>query len=144
MLSKVLKLWKNFTIAELTEVMRQKGDDVFIDLLNNVRTANITTEDKEMLKSRFISPDSPLYPSDALHLFAENKPCDERNDMKLDTLSTQLYCIPALDILPTNVLPSVIDQARNRKPSETGGLALTLNIKIGATVMLTLNVDIND
>jgi len=30
MLSKVLKLWKNFTIAYLTEVMQQKGDDVLL------------------------------------------------------------------------------------------------------------------
>ena len=49
-----------------------------------------------------------------------------------------------MDILPTNVLPGVIDQARNRKPSETGGLALALNMKIDATVVLTLSVNIDD
>ena len=34
-----------FKLAELTEVMRQKGDDTFIDLLNNVRTAFINDQD---------------------------------------------------------------------------------------------------
>ena len=34
----IVHLWRMFKLAELTEVMRQKGDDTFIDLLNNVRT----------------------------------------------------------------------------------------------------------
>ena len=32
-MSQVLELWQNFKFAELTEVLRQQGDDVFIDLL---------------------------------------------------------------------------------------------------------------
>ena len=43
-----------FKLAELTEVMRQKGYDTFIDLLNNVRTASINDHDEKLLKSRFI------------------------------------------------------------------------------------------
>ena len=144
MLSKVLKLWKNFKIAELTEVMRQKGDDTFINLLNNIRTGEITAEDEEILKSRFISPDDPSYPHDALHLFAENAPCDEHNQIKLNALQTQLHTVAALDILPPNVPASIIEEARNRKQTETGGLALILKVKIGARVMLTSNIDIDD
>ena len=38
-IEKTLKLWHNFKLAELNETMRQQGDNVFIDLLNNARTA---------------------------------------------------------------------------------------------------------
>lgn len=33
--------WDHFIFFELTEVMRQQGDNVFIELLNNVRVGNI-------------------------------------------------------------------------------------------------------
>ena len=84
----LLKLWDNFKIAELTEVIRQQGDNVnvFVNLLNNVRIANLTTEDQDILKSRFISRNNPDYPIAALHLFAENKPALEHNQSMLDQI----------------------------------------------------------
>ena len=33
--------WKHFMFFELTEKMRQQGDTVFIDLLNNIRVGDI-------------------------------------------------------------------------------------------------------
>ena len=32
-------LWRHFKVFELKEVMRQRGDDTLIDLLNNVQIA---------------------------------------------------------------------------------------------------------
>ena len=65
-----------FKLAELTEVMRQKGDDTFIDLLNNVRTASINVQDEKLLTSRFIQNNDVDYATDVLHIFAENRPAD--------------------------------------------------------------------
>ena len=45
-----------FEIAELTEVMRQQGDNNFINLLNHVRKAELDDYDDFILKSRFVSP----------------------------------------------------------------------------------------
>ena len=47
-------LWKLFKIAELVEVMRQKGDSQLIDLLNKVRIASLNETDEQLLKSRFV------------------------------------------------------------------------------------------
>ena len=44
----------DFEIAELVEVMRQRGDATLINLLNKVRTSNIDKEDEAILKSKFI------------------------------------------------------------------------------------------
>ena len=142
----LLKLWDNFKIAELTEVMRQQGDNVnvFVDLLNNVRVANLTTEDQDILKSRFISRNNPDYPIAALHLFAENKPALEHNQSMLDQIEGASILINAIDELPKNVSHKLIELAQNRKQTETGGLANKLTLKMGAKVMLTVNIDISD
>ena len=66
-----LKLWHNFKFVELDEVMRQQGDNRFIDLLNNVRIGCLTEADELLLKSRFVSPESQGYPWNALHIYAE-------------------------------------------------------------------------
>ena len=47
-------LWRLFSFAELTEVMQQKGDKNFIDILNKVRVGNIYSEVERTLKSRII------------------------------------------------------------------------------------------
>ena len=47
-------LWRLFSFAELTEVMQQKGDKNFIDILNKVCVGNIYSEVERTLKSRII------------------------------------------------------------------------------------------
>lgn len=137
-------LWKLFLIAELNEVMRQRGDNRLIDLLNNIRENTLDENDVTMLKSKFIDRADPTYPTNALHIFAENMPAKEHNDIMLRTIDGNLYIISAIDNLPKNVSKSDIDKALNRNQSETGGLAGLLNIKVNARVMLTTNIDISD
>ena len=49
-------LWQtHFTMFELTEIMRQKEDAPFAELLNRIREGNHTEEDLTVLKSRSIS-----------------------------------------------------------------------------------------
>ena len=48
-------LWQEeFEMLELSEVMRQKGDDSFVELLGRVRIAECTPNDIDILKSRVI------------------------------------------------------------------------------------------
>ena len=46
--------WKRFEYFELTETMRQQGDDQFISLLNNIRVAKCTSDNLALLKSRSV------------------------------------------------------------------------------------------
>ena len=56
-------LWREyFKLAELTEVMRQKGDAQFIDILNNVRIAKLDQNVKKFLQSKLINKADPRYP----------------------------------------------------------------------------------
>ena len=124
--------------------MRQQGDNEFIDLLTNVRTASLSSEDEKLLNSRFISNNSNDYPKNALHIFAENSLVNEHNLIMLASLSNQLICIFAMDDYPAGSTQKTIDSVREKKTSDTGGLLYKLDLKIECRVMLTSNVDIED
>ena len=68
--------WRSF---ELTEVMRQRGDQELIALLNNIRTRNITENDEKILKSKFIEKSDRTYCNEAFHIWAENDPVEKHN-----------------------------------------------------------------
>jgi len=140
----IYPLWRNFQMCELTEIMRQRGDIVLIDLLNNIRVGTITNEDENLLKSRFIDKNSTDYPINALHIFAENGPAKMHNMEMLNSVNNQSFIINAIDQVPKEVPPHIYENIKSLNQSKTGGLPFILNIKNGARVMLTSNVDISD
>ena len=64
----IAPLWRLFKMGELTEVMPQKSDTVFIDLLNVVRVGTITHNDETLLQSKFIMKNDPNYQTDVIHI----------------------------------------------------------------------------
>ena len=48
----VFQCWSFFQIAELTEVIKQRADQAFIELLNNVGFGMMNDQDETLLKSR--------------------------------------------------------------------------------------------
>ena len=131
-----------FEIAELTEVMRQQGDNNFINLLNHVRKAELD-DYVFILKSRFVLP-TESYSKDALHIFAEKAPANIHNVNLLNSINSEMYSTAAIDSIRKNVALSKIEKVSNRSQSETGGLAGTLERKVNARVMVTVNVDLED
>ena len=92
-------LWVNeFQLIELDEVMRQRSDSAFAELLCRVRT-NSCTADTDILKSREITPDMLNYPTHALHVYRLNADVDLRNNLMLDNLApkSSQYIIKASD-----------------------------------------------
>lgn len=66
-------LWKDlFSFFELTEIMRQKGDLRFAQLLNRLREGNQMPDDIELLKERVISCDNESTVK-VPHLFTRKK-----------------------------------------------------------------------
>ena len=64
----LIHMWKLFKIAELDEVMRQKGDTDLIVMLNKVRTGDLDNESEILIMSRFISKNDHSFPVEALHI----------------------------------------------------------------------------
>ena len=67
-----LDLWRNFRMAELTELMRQSGYSRFISLLNKIRKGEIDSNVEKTFISRFVNKDDLSYPP--MHIFAKNNP----------------------------------------------------------------------
>ena len=115
--------------------MRQKGDFIFIDLLNKVRAGNIDSNDKNLLKSKIFMKDDSRYQTDAIHIWAEKNPVEKHN------INLSLHSINATDTLPKNVTATLINKALARSQMQTGGLAKPLLFKVNAKVMLTSDID---
>lgn len=90
-------------MIELTEIMRQKDDQQFVELLNRFRTASQTDSDINCINSHSISPSADTYPSGALHIWAENDPVSEHNNNQLEQLTTPLFILKATDLYPQNI-----------------------------------------
>ncbi|XP_044169485.1 uncharacterized protein LOC114973474 [Acropora millepora] len=136
--------WNAFKMIELTEIMRQKDDKQFAELLNRIRTGTQTEADIQCIQSRSITHSASNYPHDALHIWAENKPVDEYNATRLNQIPAQQYTLTATDQYPQHVSKQDIDRVLAKSRSETGGLDYYILIKEGCRVMLTANIDIAD
>jgi hypothetical protein len=137
--------WHVFKMAELTQIMRQKDDLGFTQLLNRVAPLHIQTMISGVFNpEQYVTPGDENYPSDALHIFAENAPVDEYNIDRLQQIQSPQYVLEALDQFPPHVRKQDIDRVLSKGRSETGGLDTKILIKENARVMLTTNVDISD
>ena len=135
-------LWYEFKLAELTQVMRQKDDSKFAELLNRVRTATCSEQDIATLKSREIEPDSLNYPHSSLHVYSINKLVDKHNQKMLKKITEEVYTIKAIDSKKDR--NTGLDIEMPEKPSDTGGLESELRVGIGCRVMLVSNIGVSD
>ena len=115
---------------ELTQIMRQRGDPAFSELLCRVRTNSCTSDD---IRSREIAVDAADYPTQALHVYRLNADVDTRNSLMLNSLAPQSaqYTIKAIDSVAGQISHLSLSTLSDKR-SETGGLHST----IGARVML--------
>ena len=87
-------------LHKLTQVMRQ-NDMNFVQCLNNIQTKGPKAGSLEdiMLHAHElkVGPDDETYPKQAMHVYAENVPCNEWNNFMLNMLPGQEFIIPAID-----------------------------------------------
>ena len=124
-------------MIDLIDIMRQKEDQPFAELLNRFHTGTQTEEDIKCIQSREIHlSEDNSYASDTLHIWAENDAVNQHN-MKLERIDAPLFHLKAIDQFPPNVSKQDIERVSSRSRSDTGGLASDIYIKETARVMLT-------
>ena len=142
-------LWKeHFSVFELTEIMRQKDDMEFAELLNRLRLNLLTKEDKEKLRTCSIEKCSPGYQLDAPHLFAENYFMHIFNESVINTMHTEKVIIPCHDSL---VSPKMSKQKQDEAvkklptdPNKTSNLHCSLTVVVNMIYDLTVNINTED
>ena len=135
-------LWYQFKFAELTEIMRQKDDRLFAELLNRVRTDNCTEADIKLLETRVIKQTTKDYPSDSLHVFTMWKNVNKYNAEMMEKLNGPKYIIKSIDNKVDK--NSGLKVEFSHRASDTGGLSSEIQIGVGCRVMLTYNIDVSD
>ena len=90
--------WKDhIKIYELVDIMRQKDDLKFAQLLNRLRLNVLTEEDKDDLRKRVVDSNSSEYPRDAVHLFAEKEGMYKHNEKSMNGIDGEEVDIPCHD-----------------------------------------------
>ncbi|KAF1374343.1 hypothetical protein PFLUV_G00249070 [Perca fluviatilis] len=140
-----IDLWReHFQMITLTEIMRQKDDVAFAEMLNRIRVKEKSEElsepDRALLSQAVTEPE--LCPTDVLHIFATNKQVDSHNSAMLALLHSHITEIDADDYKKD---PQTGRMARQAKPfkGNRNELPDTLNVAEGVRVMLTRNIDVS-
>ena len=125
-------------MVELRTVVRQSGDQTFINLLNQIRIGECPIEITNALEACHVS--TKALPKDGIvptKLYCTNKNVDEENNRKLAQLPGKEVLFSATDDYKGNYNQSVrntLSQALDKKmPSE-------IRLKVGAQVILTRNM----
>ena len=138
--------WEKMQLHELTQIMWQK-DMTFAECLNNtcVSVPEAGIKEDIMLQSceLQITRDDPKYPTNAMHVFAQNEHCDEWNARKLASLPGTLSASVVSDGKKDNCA-QLVSVSMPERPHETGNLRKILEVKVGARLMITTNIDVSD
>ncbi|XP_071944760.1 uncharacterized protein [Antedon mediterranea] len=136
-------LWTdNFKQIDLDEIMRQREDAKFANLLNRLRTKEknqiLSNDDLQMLKSRETGEDC----EEAIHIYSYNKDVSAWNKKMLHKKCTDIICIEAED---TEMNTKRKDTIRDKpiKKSNQCSLPSYLWVAPNARVMLIKNVDVS-
>ena len=117
-----------FSLVEVTEVMKQKGDLEFIQFLNRIHVGNVDEDIQNKLKSRLFEKTNKEFLHDKLHVFAEDEFFNRQNKQFLECLSGYTFKIGSIDIVLVNCFSneSLIHAAQNQKLTNTDDLAKIL------------------
>ena len=154
-------IWKDqFKLHELTEIVRQKGDPIFSEVMSRVRIGCHTEEDIDVLaamrcnccilncglKCKCDCLCISDWPCEPIYLYMTNALADAHNKRKMEELQSQVYIIRAKDsdrdISTNRCTGCTIDPSL--PISKTGNLHPVFRVCNGARVMITVNVDTKD
>ena len=143
-------LWNSlFQKVELTEIMRQRNDAVFAQMLNRLRVRKrnepLQETDMKLLESRTVKENVLTAPPDALHMFYLNEDVDAHNDIKINSLDTEKHIVKAHDVDQRGGrVIKVHETPHNTSRKDNTSLASSLTLAVGARTMLIANVDVSD
>ena len=144
-------LWQAlFNMFELTEIMRQKDDAPFAEILNRIREGQQTEQDISVLNSRSVSFKTTDYQSlrNELHLFPCNAAVDTHNKDIYERATSQKAEIKCFDTVlgedSKDVKEQILSQLIGKKSNDTGNLSEVLKVAVGLCYDTTHNISVHD
>ena len=139
-----IDFWNDhFYIVLLSEIMRQREDHSFAEMLNTIRTRTSDIPLKREVRD-MLSECIREGPSDVLHVYATNKEVNDYNKTMLDSRCADIKTILANDFKKDRTTGKLKKMAEPTSASESDSLPASLSLAKGAKVMLTRNVDVAD
>ncbi|XP_047213329.1 uncharacterized protein LOC124863125 [Girardinichthys multiradiatus] len=142
----VLDIWnENFHMVSLTEIMRQKDDRAFAELLNRIRVkgkADLLSDGDRSLLTQTIT-DPKECPMDVLHVFATNKEVDAHNAAVVASLSTVIVDVQAEDYKRDTKTGNMTNLGSCVKAKKRD-LPDNLQVGLGIRVMIIRNLNVED
>ena len=87
-------------MVELVEVVRQQGNNSFIELLNKIQKGDLDEKVEKALLLRFVSKGTSNSLNRAVHYFAETNPVGHHNEIMLEDTDQSLVCLNTIDEVP--------------------------------------------
>ena len=133
--------WRKFEVVLLEENHRQDGDKEYADMLNRFRIGQQTIEDMDVLRTRVRPLDHPDTRG-AVFICCTNKEVEKLNRLRLNQIEEEKIVIEALNTHATikNFKPTI---GKKGNVMDTPFMQ-TLELKKGARVQLTFNIDTLD
>ena len=143
-------IWtQDFTLFELTDIMRQKDDRQFAELLNRLREGNHTDAYLDVLKERRINvkPGEESYPMNMTHIFITNASVNAHNTALYYLSVGDKAQVKAIDIVVGDISDDLKTQMKNKipdDPTKTMGFVSVLPVATKTKYDLITNIDVAD
>lgn len=122
----------------LDEVIRQKNDQVFVSVLNEIRKGRLSKDTAALLKTCLVS--KKALPADGIiptKLYCVNKDVDNENMKRLSELAGKSYTVKAIDVWKST--PSSSSMKKTITEGINKNVPSEIELKVGAQVMLLRN-----
>ena len=131
-------LWvDHFKMYELVDIMRQKADLKFAQLLNRLRLNEMSEDNKNELRKRVVDRHLGDYPRDAVHLFAEKAGVYEHNENIMNHMEVEKVVMPRHQkVAGYYVIPSEILSVR---PSVRPSVCLCPSVRPSAPTTILVS-----
>ena len=136
--------WKElFSIVQLNEIMRQREDLLFAEMLNTIRTRTSDMSFPKEVRDMLLEC-TREGPPDVLHVYATNKEVNNYNIDMLKSVCSDYREILAKDFKKDKTTGKLTKIAKPSSSGDADSLHASLLLAEGARVMLTRNVDVSD
>ena len=143
-----INLWQTyFEMYELHQIMRQKEDKFFAELLNRLREGNHTKNDIDTLSKRIVTNISKDKCKFSTHLFVTNALVNLHNNAIFLLSTSKKAQIQPVDIVVGDVSEGQKEKMKGKipnDPTKTMGLYSVVFVTVGAKYDLTSNVSVLD